>query len=253
MDLVSKYHAYFRVQRADTPDLIREAQKIRYDVYCREFRFEDESEHADGLEIDPFDLVSRHCVMIHKPSGLCVGCVRLVLANPAEPSALFPFEKYCGDSLRREIVDPATLPRDSFGEISRMAIRQEFRRRRGEVSHPDGFGAVTNPLRDQDRRHGPQMVLGLYLAAAAIGLSSGLESVFAMMEPRLARHLFFAGIRFEQVGDVIDYHRPRAAFRITRQSIFAYLDPEVRALLDTISVDLSGPDLYTERKKAQVG
>ena len=41
----------------------------------------------------------------------------------------------------------------------------------------------------EDKRQLPSIALGLYLAAASIGLDAALESVFAMMEPRLARQL----------------------------------------------------------------
>ncbi len=239
MDLVSSYNRYFKVLRAETPELVQEALRIRFEVYCREFKFEDVNRHRDGMEKDAYDAFSDHCLLFHKPSSTFVGCVRLVQANPADPQAPFPFEDHCGHALRREIVDPATMRRESTGEISRLAIRQEFRRRRGESVHPDGFGAVVNPVYRPDRRQVAQMVLGMSAAAAAVGLSNGLDSVFAMMEPRLARHLSLAGIKFTQVGDVIDYRGPRAAFHITRQGLYARLKPEVHALLDMITSDLT--------------
>ncbi len=241
VDLVSSYNQYFKVQRAVTPELIQEALRIRFEVYCKEFKFEDVGQHRDGMEKDAYDAFSNHCLLYHKASASYVGCVRLVQANPLDPQALFPFEEHCGHVLRREVIDPATMRRESTGEISRLAVRQKFRRRRGEAVHPDGFAAVVNPVYQPDRRQVPQMVLGLYLAAAAIGLSNGLESVFAMMELRLARHLSLAGIKFTQVGDVIDYRGSRAAFHITRQGLYQHLKPEVRALLETITSDLATP------------
>ena len=62
---------------------------------------------------------------------------------------------------------------------------------------------------------------------------AGLDGVFAMMEPRLARHLRRFGIIFQQMGDVVDYHGPRAAFYISRKTLLTYLEPEVKKLLDT--------------------
>ncbi len=241
MDLVSSYNRYFKVQRAVTPELIQEALRIRFEVYCREFKFEDVSQHRDGMEKDAYDSFSSHCLLFHKASASYVGCVRLVQANPLDAQALFPFEEHCGHVLRRQVIDPATMRRESTGEISRLALRQKFRRRRGEAIHPDGFGTVVNPVYRPDRRQVPHMVLGLYLAAAAIGLSNGLESVFAMMELRLARHLSLAGIKFTQVGDVIDYRGSRAVFHITRQGLYKHLKPDVHALLETITSDLAAP------------
>jgi hypothetical protein len=74
-----------------------------------------------------------------------------------------------------------------------------------------------------------------------------------MMEPRLAKHLFFAGIRFEQVGDVVDYHGPRAAFHITRRGLYQHLNPEVKSLLDTISAELDASEPTIDHARVQLG
>ncbi len=239
MGLISEYRRFFETQEATSPGLRDEAHRIRFEVYCREFAFENAAEHADGLEKDEYDAHSRHCLLLHKPSRIYAGCVRVILADPNTPTSSFPFEKCCAQAFWRDKVDIAKLPRDVFGEISRLAIRRPFRRRRGELPHPDGFSNLVNPVAAVDRRHMPKMVLGLYLAAAAVGLSNGLESVFAMMEPRLARHLAVAGIKFEQVSDMVDHHGPRAAFQITRTGLFGCIRPELRELLELISADLA--------------
>ena len=250
MSLISDYRKIFETQEATSAGLRDEAHRIRFEVYCREFAFENSAEHADGLEKDEYDAHSRHCLLLHKPSQTYAGCVRVILAKPETPTTSFPFEKCCARAFWRDKVDVANLPRDTFGEISRLAIRRPFRRRRGERPHPDGFSNLVNPLPGVDRRHMPKMVLGLYLAAAAVGLSNGLESVFAMMEPRLARHLAVAGIRFEQVSDLVDHHGPRAAFQITRQSLFGCIRPELRELLEVISADLVTSACVTQHSPA---
>ena len=252
MGPLSEYQKYFKTLEARSPALIEEAQRIRYEVYCREFGYEDPAAHADGLEKDAYDAHSRHCVLFHKPSGLSVGCVRLILADQSRPEAKFPFEDSCGDSIWRHEVDPTTLVRSRFGEISRLAIRREFRRRRTERSHPDGFDAETEALRRVDRRHIPRMVIGLYLAGAAVGLSNGLDSVFAMMEPRLARHLAVVGIRFKQVSDLVEHRGQRAVFQITRRGLFDNLNPDIRGLLDAIRADLASSSDLPDRSQERI-
>jgi N-acyl amino acid synthase of PEP-CTERM/exosortase system len=254
MSLVAKYKKHFRVVRADTPELLEEAQRMRFDIYCRELRYVDPFAHADGLEKDAHDPASSHCLLFHKTLGAYAGCVRLVLADPENPDAPFPFEKQCGDALWRRHVDPAEIPRHSFGEISRLAIRKEFRRRSGEAKQADGFARnsgtpeesakAMNVHLTRERRHSPHMVLVLYLAAASVALNDRLESVFAMMDPRLARHLLFAGIKFEQVGDPVDFRGLRAAYRITRQGLYGHLKPEVKDLLDAVREDLVVPGAH---------
>ena len=60
-----------------------------------------------------------------------------------------------------------------------------------------------------------------------------------MMEPRLARHLRFAGIKFEQVGDPIEFRGKRAPYYITRQSLMKNLVKPLRGLLFAIADDMS--------------
>ena len=241
IDLVSPYHDYFQLVPADTEELRKEVYRIRYDVYCEELGWEDASAHTDGMESDNYDQWSRHCLLLHKPSSSFAGCVRLVRATPDTDHPSIPLEEHCREALDPELLDIRSLPRNSFGEISRLAIRAEFRRRPGEKETPGGTGKEPPKLHPSQRRRFPHIALGLYLGAASIGLGEGLEGVFAMMEPRLARHLRLTGIRFQQVGKVMEYHGPRAPFYIDRAGLFSNLRPELLELLQAIESDLSIP------------
>ena len=84
----------------------------------------------------------------------------------------------------------------------------------------------------------PWIALGLYLSAAAVGLIKGLDGVFALMEPRLARRLGSYGIRFQQVGDPVEHRGERAPFFISREDLYAGVPPPVRGLLEVIEADL---------------
>lgn len=233
----SRFHEYFLPMLANTPEQRTQAFRIRYEVYCREFEFERPEEHPDGMETDSYDAQSVHCLLVHQPSSRAAGCVRLVLADPNDPDAPLPFEKHCIHSLDRSITDRLLANRAAIGEISRLAVISEFRRRRNEDQSPEGTPEAAGYSLIEQRQF-PFIAVGLYLCAASTGMLSGLEGVFAMMEPRLARHLSRYGIRFTQVGQVTDYHGPRAPFYITRDDLLHGLKPEISALLDTIKHDL---------------
>lgn len=238
LDVKSRFHEYFLPILASTPDQQRQAFRIRYEVYCREFGFEHAEQHSDGLESDAYDPQSIHCLLVHQPSQRPAGCVRLVLPDPADPHAPLPFEKHCLGSLDPTVAEPLLANRSAIGEISRLAVISEFRRRRNEAVSPSGApDAAGYSLIEQ--RHFPFIAVGLYLCAASTGMLKGLEGVFAMMEPRLARHLSRYGIRFTQIGQVIDYHGPRAPFYITRNDLLHGLKPEISDLLDAITHDLA--------------
>jgi N-acyl amino acid synthase of PEP-CTERM/exosortase system len=239
--LSEQFRRYFQVVRADTEALRQAAFRIRYQVYCTEMGFEAPENFPDAMEQDEYDHRAMHVLLRHLPSGEYAGCVRLIQDLPGDPRELFPFERFCGHSLRRNLIDPARLPRNSFGEISRLAVRGQFRRRPGEQASPHGVSAEDSiGHTPEQRRIIPHIALGLYLAGATMGLMQGLSGVFVMMEPRLARHMRRYGIVFRQAGQIVDYHGLRGPFYISRRDLFKHLKPEVRDLLDAITADLDG-------------
>ncbi|MCB1774226.1 MAG: PEP-CTERM/exosortase system-associated acyltransferase [Gammaproteobacteria bacterium] len=238
MDLVSPYHEYFSIELADTDALRQEVFRLRYDVYCRELGWEDPSHYPDELESDIYDGVSRHCLLKHRRSGMYAGTVRMVMTHDSDRQPPIPLQSHCNGHLFDGPLRPDRLQLGSFGEISRLALRGEFRRRHGEEHTPDGHGRELFEWSQTERRRFPHIALGLYLGASAVGLSDGASGVYAMMEPRLARHLRFAGIQFEQVGEPIDFRGLRAPYYISRRALFKHLSRPLRKLLHAIADDM---------------
>ena len=236
-DLVTSFGKYFRVVVADSAALRDEVYRIRYKVYCKEMRTEREEQFPDEREYDIFDDFAAHCLLQHRPSGLYAGCVRLVYTDPVASPSL-PFEMNCRDSLYPSIVQEILHHRGAFGEISRLAVPAEFRRRKGEQGTPIPIQFDEQPLGSSGERRyqSPQITMGLFLAAAAMGLIKGMSGVFAMMELRLSRYLRQVGLEFEQVGEEVEYHGRRAAFYITREGL--KLNGDMAALLDFISGEI---------------
>jgi N-acyl amino acid synthase of PEP-CTERM/exosortase system len=238
MDLVEPYHEYFSITIADTDDLRKEVFRLRYDVYCRELGWENPKNFADELERDAYDDASRHCLLIHKKSGLYAGTVRMVMTHDSELDPPIPLISHCEGKLFDGPLHPSHLSRGSYGEISRLALRHEFRRRPHEVENAGGYSDDLFEWTQTERRRFPHIALGLYLSASAVGLADGATGVYAMMEPRLARHLRFAGIHFEQVGEPIRFRGLRAPYYISRQVLFKHLSKPLRKLLKAIANDL---------------
>jgi N-acyl amino acid synthase of PEP-CTERM/exosortase system len=236
--LTTSFKKYFKVIVADTPELRDEVYRIRYDVYCRELQYECPENYPSGLEQDAYDSHSYHCLLLHRPSRQFAGCVRLVYNDPENLQSLLPFEAKCADTLFGSCTNTLLPHRSEFGEISRIAIPENFRRRKMDAGSPIGDTNVP-PVAQQEQRRFPYIPLGLYLAAAAAGLELGLNGVFAMMEPRLVRHLQRFGIVFEQVGDIIEYRGKRAAFYIDREGLYNNMTPPIKNLLDIILSDIS--------------
>jgi N-acyl amino acid synthase of PEP-CTERM/exosortase system len=229
------FHRYFDAVFAGSDQLRSEVFRIRYDVYCDELRFEDPARFPDKQETDAYDPYSLHCLLLHKPSDTFAGCVRLVQVNPESPSDPLPFERLCEGRMYGEVLGKLVRDRRKVAEISRLAVRSNFRRRKGESRVPEG---VVEERRRGSSARTPWIALGLYLGAASIGLIRGLDGVFALMEPRLARRLGSYGIRFVQVGDPVEHRGQRAPFFISRAALYASLPPLVRGLLEAIEKDL---------------
>lgn len=242
------FHRYFRAVAAGSEELKNEVFRIRYDVYCDELRFEDPAKFPDKREIDPYDQFSLHCLLYHKGSDAYAGCVRLVQVDPERPGDPLPFEHLCRDTMYRDVLDRLVPDRTKVAEISRLAVRSTFRRRKGESSVP--VGIIEERKRGLGGMRTPWIALGLYLSAAAMGLIKGLDGVFALMEPRLARRLGSYGIKFVQVGDPVEHRGQRAPFFISREALYAGVPPPVRGLLEVVEDDLrkTGAEAMIARK-----
>lgn len=205
---------HFEIGVAQTHTELEQVFRIRGDVYCREFRYESEDRFPDGLERDPYDSRAVHCLITHRRSGRPAGCVRLVTAGECDSDRQLPFESVCGDRVRHPVLHPARLPSRAICEISRLAVHTIFRRRPGEARNPLGDYDEFDPT-PKELRTFPLLSVALFLAATGMVVVSGRYHVYAIMEPRLARLLRRSGLAFKQVGDLVEYHGPRAAYHIS--------------------------------------
>ena len=232
--VVDNFNQYFKVKFADTKTLKNEAFKIRYGVYSEELGWE--PENSSMIEMDEYDDYAYHCLLEHRRTGVFAGCVRLVIPPPHQPELPLPFEKNCLHSARTEIIDSTKLPRGTFGEVSRLAVLDSFRRRLKEKKHPFIVEAVDPDTiyTEEERRHFPNIAMGLYLASVALADLCNHSGMFVMMETRLNRRLQRFGLPFIQVGDEMEYHGKRAMFHLDKNKFNSELKPELKELYNNI-------------------
>src|SRR5689334_20676252 len=139
LNLGEGFKKHFEVVPALTAELKNRVYEIRHRVYCEELKFE--PVQPDGRETDEYDAHSLHCLLRNVHNGDFVGCVRLIRARPGNPGYPFPFEKSCKATLDRTIMDPQSLSRETIGEVSRLAVLREYRKRKGESEQPVGLSA----------------------------------------------------------------------------------------------------------------
>lgn len=225
--LTESFHHYFSVALALTPEQKQAAFRIRYRVYCEEFRYEPTDRFPDQLETDEYDAHALNCLIIHRRSGMPAGCVRVVPALGSEHEWPLPFEKHIAESLDQAYIRNLHLPRETICEVSRLAVDGAFRRRAGEQA--TRFGEVdAMDLSHPEKRTFGLIAVAAFLAATAVTDLSGRTNVFAVMEPFLPRLLKRSGILFHKVGEDVEYHGLRAPYFGQTRTTIAEMIPELK-------------------------
>src|SRR5690606_17655762 len=127
VSIAENFNQYFEIVYADTAELRQESFRIRHMVYCEELGWEPLRE--DGMETDPFDSAAFCLLLRHRNSGRYAGTVRVIIPPPENAALQLPFEQYCLQSLYPGFDQLNKYRRGAFGEISRLAVPEYFRRR----------------------------------------------------------------------------------------------------------------------------
>jgi N-acyl amino acid synthase of PEP-CTERM/exosortase system len=235
MNISKQFREQFQILLADTNELKKEVYRIRYEVYCQELNYESTNRFPNQLETDIYDERSFHCLLKHRTSGVYAGCIRFVFPDPYQSEGSLPLNRVCSLDL-----DTSQLPPHSYGEVSRLAVIHQFRRRSGESETPGGLLFFDNQTQEEQEKRGfPLIALSLYLAATCIGIEAGVERVLVLMEPKLARHLRYFGFVFTQIGDFVDFRGKRGPYQIMREEVENSLPDYIRELMDVVRSDLN--------------
>ena len=216
-NLGAGFSKYFQIEAAADESVRDVVYRVRHEVYCEELKFE--PERPDRKETDAFDAHSVHCLLRSSREPFNpVGCTRLILTDPESHDAPLPFESSCAATLDRSIIDPAKLDRRRIAEVSRLAVRSAYRRRRGETNvavtiNDDDF----NDSEEQPRF--PYIPISLYLGAVALAVRNEVDTIFVLTEPRLASHFGKLGVNIEQIGGPIEHRGTRVPSMMDVQSI----------------------------------
>jgi N-acyl amino acid synthase of PEP-CTERM/exosortase system len=186
----------------------------------------------DRCECDAFDVRAEHVLVRSLKHDRFVACARVVRVDPADPESRLPLEGSCATAIDRSIVDPERLDRTRIGEISRLAIIPEFRRRHGEqhtavaISDAD-FGSVDLP-------RFPYIQVALYYGTIALAKRLGVETIFILTEPRLAGHFAKLGARPRPIGAPIEHRGQRVPSVMTVMETEKNLPRSIRPLYELI-------------------
>ena len=200
----------FEIVPAFCEALKDEVYRIRHQVYCEELAFE--PQRPDRREQDEYDAHSLHLLIRSLRYGEFIGCTRLVRTRPDDPHYPLPFEKTCAATLDRAIVDPAKLPREHIGEVSRLAVLARFRKRSGEERRAANLVGSLDAL---SHPRFPHIFVELYLGIIELARLNRIDTLFVLSEERLARHLRILGFQVQTIGGPIEHRGQRVPSMIS--------------------------------------
>jgi N-acyl amino acid synthase of PEP-CTERM/exosortase system len=212
-------------------------------VYCEELGFE--PIRADRREKDEYDAHSVHLLIRSLAEDGFIGCARLVLARPGDPYYPLPFERTCSATLDRNLVDPTSMPRSAVAEVSRLAIVNTFRRRKGEATTADAIAQMHFGNRERPRF--PYIQVGLYLGIVALAQRLRIDTLFVLTEPRLANHFRKLGVKLRPVGAPVEHRGMRVPAMMSVNEVVDGLRFFVRPLYEVIldEIDAGYPEQRT--------
>ncbi len=208
--LHKNFQKFFRIVPALTQDLIDEAYKVRHQVYCEELGWEEI--RSDRMETDDFDKQSMHCLLQSVQTNEYVGCVRMIHGDPEHPGSPLPFQIACEKTLDPGIPDPELQQRGAIAEVSRLAVIGKYRRRQDEqeravkISDRD-FGTLKQP-------RFPYIPVGLYMGLLEMSQRAGIDTLYILTEPSLAKHFCKLGGKLEPVGGNIEHRGTRVPYQM---------------------------------------
>ncbi len=227
----------FQFLEATSEDLIKETFRLRYEIYGKEFGFENVEEFPDGLETDEYEPYSMY--FIAKDGDDVVGTVRLVFHSdkgfPIEHAAPIDFPGY-------------PPPPDKTAEVSRLAVSRNYRRRRGDGRYglesyltvsEGGLLPDSGPVPDEFlKRKRPVIVQGLYKAVYMESKIRALTHLYFIVEEKLFNSLRKFGFDIKQVGDAVEYHGRRIPCVGLLSEMDQYMKHNVPEMYEYIYKDL---------------
>jgi N-acyl amino acid synthase of PEP-CTERM/exosortase system len=196
---------YQRVEKGDSR--LADIYRLRYQVYCMEWGFEKPQDYPGGMEFNVYDDRSVHFCAYVKQTGEVIGTVRIVLPYKGQK---FPIEEHC--TIEHDLKIPAN---SKFGEISRLAISKDFRRRlidQALYSEKEVEMQDSEACKKERRRHEMEIVAGLYQCIFTETTKRGLTHWYAGMAKGLYYLMKRWHIIWEKAGPEVDYHGLRRPY-----------------------------------------
>jgi N-acyl amino acid synthase of PEP-CTERM/exosortase system len=247
---------YFEAFLADTPEGKEINYRIRYHVYCLETGYEDPSNFPDRRETDEDDSRSAHFIVRARATGDWIAAMRLVL-GPMESLPISRFAMIDKDLLLRSMHANSTEDFAISGEVSRMSVIAQYRRRPLERNTPyqipwdadDEHDDNDSPAANE-RRKAPWLMLALLYAARDYSEQNAINHWFFLAARSLARIFRGLGMQLEQTGPECEHRGTRFPHVIEIPRGFDNFEVKYPRLAQTIPTGIRYK-LFSELKKEE--
>ena len=196
----------FRI--ANTEELIRATQRLRYRVFVDEKGWEKPEDHPGGLETDAFDPYSIHAIALGT-DGTPLGTARMVLNSPQGLPIFRVLETF----------DEFNPRSPTVAEFSRLCVHPDFNRTDVPVDahrDPSGHyrfpGARADTTPSQDARMVSVVTHGLIFILHQTAIQLRITHWLMITEKKLWIFLRRRGILFRPFGKPVDYHGIRIPY-----------------------------------------
>ncbi|HTZ80274.1 MAG TPA: PEP-CTERM/exosortase system-associated acyltransferase [Stellaceae bacterium] len=189
----------FTVVPADSRTLRDCVHRLRYQAYCVENPFEDATKHPRRLETDEYDERAVHSLLVHSPTNIPVGCVRLIVHDASDDEmGPLPIRHACGEL---DTLDDLCSPGRRVGEVSRFCLSREALGEAQQIVRTEW--GVTRVPRAHD-----SFTATLALLSAVVGMSvaEDVSHICALMAPTLLRLFAGFGLRLAPLGPAVEHH-----------------------------------------------
>ena len=204
--LKERFNHYFEIVPANFSVLVRQAKRLRYQVYCIENKIVNNPGSCRNMIMeDQYDSHSVYSILRYRSTGMFAGTARLILPDPKNPSKAFPIEKSC--KAVTSIFNHLNIRRESIAEISPFVVSSNFKKRKGEKNTICGVSPCLGMLSyfNCDRSIYPHIIIGLLASIFAMSAEHKIGYWYAFMEPPLLSLLEHFGLDFMPIGTLTNY------------------------------------------------
>jgi N-acyl amino acid synthase of PEP-CTERM/exosortase system len=201
----------YTVKPARSDALRDKVHRLRYQVYCIENAFENPAHYPDKRERDGHDDHAAHSLLIHEPTKIAVGGVRLIPCEGRAGSGRLPIQDACRSLPSLEALFAST---HRVGEVSRFCVSKEELKRVRSV--PSDLAGPAQPSPNSVGITMGHACLALLSAVVEMAAASQVTHICALMAPSLLRYFAGFGLNFTPLGSPVDHHG-------LRQPVYSHL------------------------------